>query len=195
MDNRYLNDIVLSSTTVTGESHDKTTEGEVESTVEENDIHGGLDANQPVENSVESASVNELGSTTDTQTDVQPDTKSEPEPTRKQKGADEKFCSSCGEIIKQQAEICPNCGVRQIEPESKSTTSEKNPGLAAVASFLFTGLGQIYNGQIGKGILLIIVQIINIGLMFAIIGFITFPLVWIYGIYDAYKTAEKINER
>ena len=29
------------------------------------------------------------------------------------KGADEKFCESCGEIIKQAAEICPKCGVRQ----------------------------------------------------------------------------------
>lgn len=29
------------------------------------------------------------------------------------RGIDEKFCGSCGEIIKQEAEICPYCGVRQ----------------------------------------------------------------------------------
>lgn len=28
----------------------------------------------------------------------------------------------------------------------------KNPGLAAVLSFFFMGLGQIYNGQIAKGV-------------------------------------------
>ena len=28
-------------------------------------------------------------------------------------GADEQYCSSCGEVIKKEAEICPNCGVRQ----------------------------------------------------------------------------------
>jgi hypothetical protein len=28
-------------------------------------------------------------------------------------GADEQYCSSCGEVIKKKAEICPNCGVRQ----------------------------------------------------------------------------------
>jgi len=28
------------------------------------------------------------------------------------KGDDEKFCESCGEIIKKDAEICPKCGVR-----------------------------------------------------------------------------------
>lgn len=28
-------------------------------------------------------------------------------------GPDEAFCTSCGSIIKEQAEICPDCGVRQ----------------------------------------------------------------------------------
>ena len=33
----------------------------------------------------------------------------------------------------------------------------KNPGLAAVLSFFYMGLGQIYNGQISKGIIFIVV--------------------------------------
>lgn len=69
----------------------------------------------------------------------------------------------------------------------------KNPGVAAVLSFFITGLGQIYNGEIGKGILFIIVQCINIALMFVLVGFITFAIVWIWGMVDAYRTAEKIN--
>jgi TM2 domain-containing membrane protein YozV len=69
----------------------------------------------------------------------------------------------------------------------------KNPGLAAVFSFFYSGLGQIYNGEIGKGIMFIFVQTINIGLMFLFIGFITYPAFWIWGIVDAYKTAEKMN--
>lgn len=32
-----------------------------------------------------------------------------------QKGADEIYCRSCGESIKQKAEICPHCGVRNEE--------------------------------------------------------------------------------
>ena len=85
--------------------------------------------------------------------------------------------------------------IRGYNMEIQNTTVQpaKNPGIAAVASFFYAGLGQIYNGEIGKGILLIIVQTINVFLMFLIIGFFTFPIVWIYGIYDAYKTAEKIN--
>ena len=64
---------------------------------------------------------------------------------------------------------------------------------AVYRSLLFPGLGQIYNGSIGKGILMILVQVINGLLMFVLIGFITYPLVWIWEIYDAYKTAERIN--
>ena len=69
----------------------------------------------------------------------------------------------------------------------------KSPGLAAVLSFLWGGLGQIYNGEIGKGLLIMFVQFINALLMLVLIGFFTWPIVWIWGIYDAYKTAERIN--
>jgi len=29
--------------------------------------------------------------------------------------------------------------------------------------------------------------------MFVLIGFITYPIVWICGMYDAYKVAERMN--
>ncbi|WP_078592471.1 hypothetical protein [Evansella clarkii] len=71
----------------------------------------------------------------------------------------------------------------------------KSPGVAAVLSALFTGIGQIYNGQIFKGIFFIIIQAINGLLMYVLIGFITYPIFWIYGMIDAYRSAEKINRR
>jgi TM2 domain-containing membrane protein YozV len=70
----------------------------------------------------------------------------------------------------------------------------KNPGLAAVLSFLVCGLGQIYNGQIVKGIGLFVAAGISGLLCTVVIGFILLPAVWLYGIYDAYKTAERINK-
>lgn len=97
------------------------------------------------------------------------------------------FCKACGSEILEEAEICPKCGVRQ------KSNQMKNPGIAAVLSALWVGFGQIYNGQIGKGLLFMILQILNCLLLFIVIGFITVPAFWIYGIYDAYKTAEKIN--
>lgn len=101
-----------------------------------------------------------------------------------------KFCSNCGAEIDEKAEICPKCGVRQA---GTYNSQEKNPGIAAVLSALWVGLGQIYNGEIGKGILLMIVYFVSALLIFVIIGFITTPILWIYGVYDAYNSAQKIN--
>lgn len=70
----------------------------------------------------------------------------------------------------------------------------KNPGLAAVFSFLICGLGQIYNGQILKGLILIVCYAISWGLTFVLVGWVIVPILWIYGIYDAYSNAEKINK-
>lgn len=65
-----------------------------------------------------------------------------------------------------------------------------NPGTSAILSFFWTGLGQIYNGEIGKGLLFMIIQAINFCLIFVAVGLLTFPLFWFYGIWDAKKTAE-----
>lgn len=106
-------------------------------------------------------------------------------------GPDEQYCSSCGSIVKKAAEICPNCGVRQSG--SPGGTSEKNPGAAALLSFFITGAGQIYNGQVGKGLILMVVQAVNVLLMFVLIGFLTYFVVWAFAIYDAYSVAERLN--
>lgn len=104
-----------------------------------------------------------------------------------------KYCQHCGAQIASEAEICPKCGVRVAAAPRAAPLVAKNPGIAAVLSFLFVGLGQIYNGQIGKGILLIVLGVICVALMIVLIGFVAYPILWIYGIYDAYKTADKIN--
>lgn len=106
-----------------------------------------------------------------------------------------KYCSNCGKQIDEKAEICPECGVRQMgsAPYQQPAYEQKNPGLAAVLSALWVGIGQIYNGQIAKGLLLIVGYIISIILIFVFIGMITTPIIWIFGIYDAYNTAKKIN--
>lgn len=41
-----------------------------------------------------------------------------------QKGADEIYCRSCGEVIKKEAEICPNCGVRNGKSTSKNSAHD-----------------------------------------------------------------------
>lgn len=50
-----------------------------------------------------------------------------------------KFCSECGARINARAEICPKCGV---PVRGKAGKVMKNPGVAAVLSFFWTGLGR-----------------------------------------------------
>ncbi len=106
-----------------------------------------------------------------------------------------KFCFNCGAEIDVRAEICPKCGVRVAPPPVTPTVlvERKSEGLAAVLSFLFVGLGQIYNGEIGKGIMFIIIGVIFVFSILFLIGFILYPVFWIYNIYDAYNTAKRIN--
>jgi len=71
----------------------------------------------------------------------------------------------------------------------------KNPSIATILSFFFMGLGQIYNGQIGKGIVFIILYGISVALMWVVIGFVTTPILWIWGMVDANNSAKKLNEK
>jgi TM2 domain-containing membrane protein YozV len=86
-----------------------------------------------------------------------------------------------------------------METQSMSSQSSqppvfyKNPGIAAVLSFFWMGLGQIYNGQIAKGVAFIIAYAISWVLTLVLIGFITTPILFIYGMYDAYRSAIKVN--
>ncbi|CAM2778365.1 MULTISPECIES: hypothetical protein [Salinicoccus] len=73
--------------------------------------------------------------------------------------------------------------------------SQKSSGVAAVLSALINGLGQIYNGQILKGVFIILLQVINGALTIILIGYVFLPIVWLYAVIDAYRSAEKINAR
>ena len=112
--------------------------------------------------------------------------------------AESKYCTNCGSEIDGKAEICPECGVRQAKPGAyqenrtyPTGNQEKNPVLALILSLLIVGLGQVYNGQTVKGLIFFIVAVI-IG--FTGIGLIISFLIWLYAMYDAYNTAQRINE-
>lgn len=84
-------------------------------------------------------------------------------------GADEQFCSSCGEIIKTQAEICPECGVSQAG--GMAGGSSKDRTTAGILAILLGGLGvhKFYLNETGLGVLYLC---FSWTLIPAIIGFV-----------------------
>lgn len=70
----------------------------------------------------------------------------------------------------------------------------KNAGLAAVFSFFIPGLGQIYNGEFQKAIWFILGTLLSIILTPIFIGTVLYVIVWVWAIYDAYESAERITE-
>jgi TM2 domain-containing membrane protein YozV len=118
------------------------------------------------------------------------------------------FCETCGTPISENTTYCESCGAKvgNEDPSIATSTSgnqgtipvqmdqktdrvqKKNPLIALILSLIITGVGQIYNGQVRKGVILLVV--------FFIVFVIFWPLaliVWLFGMYDAYTTAGKIN--
>lgn len=160
---------------------------------------------ETVDQSVETEFPSEEGSSSEAETEQVEEAGPENEGERSPQDAahDEVFCSSCGESIKREAEICPHCGVRQNAGSGLS--GERNPGISALASLIIPGAGQMYNGQMGRGaiafigaavadvlivLLATILTLILIGPLFLIF----IPVVHLGIAYDAYNQAEKINK-
>ena len=97
-----------------------------------------------------------------------------------------------------EADIRPKCGLR-IVTTPQSNAQKKNPRIAAVASVVLPGLGQIYDEETRKGIPLIIVAVFflyviitNRTILSEIADFLYIVFV-LYSAYDAYSTANEIN--
>ncbi len=90
---------------------------------------------------------------------------------------------------------------------------KKSSSRATLLSFFWCGLGQVYNGRIAWGLILMIVYLLCLavlvkcilgviggteeeaaakGMIAVIFGIITLML-WVYGMLNAYEVAEKIN--
>lgn len=96
-------------------------------------------------------------------------------------------CPHCGtEVPDDETGTCPSCG--RIIRERAKNQELKSPVLAAVMSFLIPGLGQVYTGNTLRGILLLIGAFVGF-IMLLVPGLIVLA----YAVYDAYKTAKKIN--
>lgn len=117
------------------------------------------------------------------------------------------FCSQCGTDNTDGARFCAKCGAALAltappapPPEPVSTMrsagapvvasaaaspSGKPPWIPVVLSLFVTGLGQLYNGDWKKGLVMFGGAVL--GLMFTA-GIATFGF-WIWGMVDAYQVA------
>jgi hypothetical protein len=121
-----------------------------------------------------------------------------------------KFCPACGVPLQyENAAICPSCGAK-TQLATEEWQEIRNPLLAIVFSFLFAGWGQWYNGKTWDGlqfsgafwgsyiIMFMFLTVLSTQDFAAIAVVLLFAVIigiWAYGMYDAYKTAERINRR
>lgn len=74
-------------------------------------------------------------------------------------------------------------------PNNVVTLKEINPIIPILLSFFFPGAGQVYNGKLQKG-LLILITTVFMTLFFWPIAI----LIWLYNLYDAYNDSNKMKK-
>ena len=80
--------------------------------------------------------------------------------------AAQRYCQECGSSISRNAEICPECGVRQ----SKASSDDADPGVAALLSFFVPGLGDLYSDETELGVIIFLAWLAWIGIGWFLIG-------------------------
>ncbi len=81
------------------------------------------------------------------------------------------------------------CDIEKIESKKKS------PLIAALLSCIIPGLGQIYAGDIFRGVAILAGLGFSFCLMALIIGLFTFFGIWIFAVADAYNMVKKQNDK
>ena len=92
------------------------------------------------------------------------------------------YCQNCGSQLPDSAKFCDRCGAKVGTDTERSNSNteynmasimvnKKSEALALILSLLIPGLGQIYNGQVSKGAMMIVAAIVC-----AVLIFVFFPM-------------------
>lgn len=106
-------------------------------------------------------------------------------------GVRERLMALSGVLTIMRGETAEPVSIRDALAAAEISCRErkKNPAVAAGLSLLFNGLGQAYNGQFVKGVLVLLGSLL--GLFLLIVPGVA---VWLWGGYDAWATARRMNE-
>jgi len=101
----------------------------------------------------------------------------------------QKKCPFCAELTTTTIGKCEHCNSDLDRKRASNSTpnvdteKQRSPGIAAVLSFVLPGMGQIYNGQVGKGVVFFI-------LFVALFWTVIIPIIiWFVAIFDAHSYA------
>jgi uncharacterized Tic20 family protein len=77
----------------------------------------------------------------------------------------------------------------------ENSMAEKSMAIALIISFIFTGLGIAYAGDVNKGVILFVIAIVLnvLGMFVSMLFSIVAILLWIYGMYATYQEVKLVN--
>src|SRR5262249_3849899 len=114
------------------------------------------------------------------------------------------FCAKCGAENPEAARFCAKCGTAISAPvavpaaapvvetmrgaapvAAAAAPTDKTPWVRALLSFFIRGLGQVYNGDVKKGVVMFVVAVLGLWLT----GGLLSVAVWIWGMVDGWQVA------
>jgi TM2 domain-containing membrane protein YozV len=76
-----------------------------------------------------------------------------------------------------------------------TSVAPKSPAISLLASFFIPGLGSMLNGEVGKGIGILVGYLVSAVLVLVLVGIIGVFAFWVWGMVDAYQGAQRWNAR
>lgn len=107
------------------------------------------------------------------------------------------FCRNCGNGIDDAARFCQHCGgqtaANSVAATPMAHADRKDPAIAVLLSFVWSGAGQVYAGATSRGIWMIVIGTILFIWVLGSAGaalIFAFPF-WIWSMFDARTQAIK----
>ena len=88
----------------------------------------------------------------------------------------------------------PNHALGTVQQPGGYAIAPKNPAISLLISFFVPGVGSMINGSTTIGVIILVGFLVSIPLMFVCVGFVTYFGFWVWGMIDAYTSAQKWNQ-